>query len=184
MSHLDFSFTTDTKESLKKDPYEVGIHSGNIITEVSYNEQYDAIDIVFENPENNWTIRERMFNPLKGDVPEWTTPERELALFKARIKHILKRFVPEEQCLFSANSFREMAVKVAAILKEYAIDTKAEVSIKVHWDKNFKFPELAKNKFLANDRDPELKFSTWELNNRMISDEVSDEVGSAEEEIF
>lgn len=183
---LDFSFTDQTRESLTKEPYEVGIHSGNVITSAEYVEEYDAIDITFENPTKNWRYRDRLFNPVKGNTPDWTTPEKQLAQFQAKIKHILCRFIPEEQCRFSATTFKEMADKVIEILQAHAIDPKVEFILKMYFDKSFEYPELARNRFMALPTEAPLSFSKWEKENRLISEEISDSEGEqpSEDEIF
>lgn len=177
---MNFSFTDKTRDIIAKAPYPVGIHTGNIITNAEYvrEEKFEALDITFENPAKGYTFRERLFNPTVN-VPSWSTAENELIKFQSRTKHILRRFVAEEMCLFTANSFQEMCENIIAILEKFAIEPKTTFSLKVYWDKNFEYPEIpSKGRFMATEGEPELIFTKWDKTNRLLEEqEVSDKNG-------
>lgn len=182
MSNLSFSIDSNVKETTNKSLFPVRIHDKCYITAAGYNEEFDCLDITIESDE--YKFRERMFNPLKN-VPNWTTPEKELANFQSRIKHFLKRFMSEETSSISADSFREMCEKVAELLQIHAIETKQLISVKFVFDKAFKYPQLPKNpRFLAADGEPALEYSNWEKTNQLMPETTSAIAEAKGEDLF
>lgn len=160
----NFSFDESTKEFLGS-PYKVGIFDRNIITnvEVVSPETGSAyIDLFIENLTHGYTMRERIF-ALNDEVPSWTTPEKELSKLKAKIKHIMARFVPEEEQVFAASSFLDMCKQVKERLDKYAVQPKTEFSLKTVYDKNFQFVVLPSYPpFFASPNDEPLTYSEKE----------------------
>jgi hypothetical protein len=181
---MNFGFTQETKEFATGSAFPVGIHANTIITNATYNEEHDSLDITFENPVNGYTKTERIFNPIKDgrEIPEWTSIEKEIGKTQGKVKHILKRFLSEEETLFEANSFKQMAEVVSELLQD-AITNKTKFSLKLVFDKNLQYTELAKGRFMATDNEEPLAFTKWERENRMIVDEPVN-TGESDDTIF
>lgn len=184
---MNFGFNENTKEFANSTPYNVGIHTGNIITKAEYTktDTYEALDIVYENLNKGFTKLDRMFTPVSstGEYPEYTSAEKELSKFQGKVKHILKRFLTEDQIKFEANSFKDMAEQVSALLQEHAIAPKKEFDLKIIYDKNLQYPEVAKGRFMRVEGEDELVFTPWEKTNRLIVEEVASQE-TADETIF
>lgn len=160
----NFSFDTETREFLSNS-YPVGIFDDNIITAVEVGKPEDGsayLDITFENVKKGYTLRERIF--AVDRVPDWSTEEKEINKLKAKIKHIMARFVPEDQMIFEAHGFIDMCEKVKERLDQFAVAAKARVSLITEYDRNFTYVVL-KSKyppFLANENDKPLAYSEAE----------------------
>ena len=181
---MNFGLNQQTKEFATSSAFPVGIHPNTIITKALYNEEYDSLDIVFENLTNGYSKTERIFNPIKDgkDIPEWTSPEKEIGKVQGKIKHILKRFLSEDDIAFEADSFKQLAEVVVDVLQP-TIENQTKFNLKLIFDKNLQYTELAKGRFMATHDEEPLSFTKWERENRMIVDEVPTD-DTSEETIF
>lgn len=181
---LNFSITKETKETTGKGIYPVKIHENdNYISNVEYNEEFDCLDITFEN--ENYKHRERMFNPIKN-VPTWTTPEKQLAAFQSRIVHFLNKFmVIDDTNKIEGNTFKEMCENIAAALKTHAIDTGKKFSLKLVYDKAFQYPRIPSvGNVIATEKDAPLSYSKWEKENVLLPEVSSVPSNTDETELF
>jgi len=179
---LNFSITKETKENTSKGLYPVKIHEGgNFITGAEYNEEFDCLDITFEN--DSYKHRERMFNPTKN-VPTWTTPEKQLAAFQSRIAHYLRRFMDiNEQNQIEGNTFQEMCQNVAIALKENA--TGKPFSLKLVYDKAFQYPRIPNlGRVIAVEGEEPLSYSKWEKENVLLPEVSSAPSNTDASELF
>ena len=184
MSSLNFSITKETKETTSKGLYPVQIHeNNNYISGAEYNEEFDCLDITFEN--DRYKHRERMFNPTKS-VPQWTTPEKQLATFQSRIAHYLNRFmVIDDTNKIEGNTFKEMCENIAEALKIHAIDTGKTFSLKLIYDKGFQYPRVPNTgPVIAVEGDKPLFYSKWEKENVLLPEVSSTPSNSDAVELF
>lgn len=179
-----FTIDKSTKE-FSNVPYPVGITPDNVITGVDMGETDHGIrfiDIFFENPEG-YSMRHRIFE--LGNIPEWSTEDKEKAKLLAGIKHILNRFVPVEALVIQADTFSELGVAVKTLLEKYAVATAKPFSLLTLWDKNFTFSvPRSYPPFMATEDDKPLAYTEKELKRNFpqdvdtetagITDDVSD----------
>ena len=170
-----FQFDEKTRE-FSNLPYPIAITPGNVITSVEVSETEFGVkflDITIENPANGYKMRERIFEI--GDIPEWTTLDKEVGKLKGKIKHIMARFVPEEEQIFTAGSFKEIAAVVKGLLDKYAVETQTPFSVITVWDNNFAFPILRKYPpFMATENDPPLAYSETEKKRNFTEEETTE----------
>jgi len=162
---MNFSFNKEIQDTVKKQPYSVEIHSNNIITSAKYVEEYDCLDITYENPSKGYIYRDRTFNPTKS-IPEWTTAEKELMKVQVKFKHVMRRFMSEEETMFEANTWKEMCEIVAEKLIEKSQGI--EFDLKLIFDKNFEYPSLGLPRFIRVEGEQPLQYSKWEKENRLL----------------
>jgi hypothetical protein len=161
---INFNFDSNTKEFLNsRFPIEIISDVSITETEVGVTDKGLAfLDITFEHPKG-YRHRERIFDPT-NNVPHWTTPEKEVEKTKARLKHIIGRFVPEEEQVFSATSFSEMCKQIAGLLTTHAIETNKKVTAKFVYDRNYQFPEFPRGgAFLAAEGEDALEYTPREI---------------------
>ena len=180
MSNTNFSFE-GVKEITGKRLYQVGINTeSNYISKAEYNEQYDSLDITFENDSNSY--RERIFNPTKN-VPEWTTADKELKKTQRRIMHILLRFMPLDDAQnIKGTNWKEMCENVSSILLEKSHGKHFE--LKFIFDKKFEYPELGAIPFIRIEGDKPLNYTDWENKNRMLVESNTKPETTEEDDIF
>jgi len=183
MSNLSFNINTNTKTTLGKSNYPVKIHeSGNYISKVEYNEQYDALDIIIES--EDYKFQDRNFNPLKN-VGSWTTPEKALAEFQSKIASYLWQFMSKEEATINADNFQDFCTKAIELLTKYAVEPKVEFALKLVYDKNFEFPKLPKGRFLSTSNlENPLSYSRWEKENKLLPEAHEVSTSTTEEELF
>lgn len=181
MNNNLFSFDQSIKENVKKSGYPVGIHENNVIADAAYNDEYDCLDITYENPKNNYTFRDRIFNPTVN-VPAWTTVEEALRKTQSKIKHIMRRFMSDEECTFNASSWKEMCDIAAEKLLEHSVDK--EFDLKLIFDKNFAYPKIGLPPFIRVEGEPKLAYSKWEQTNALLPEETGEPTSAEGGDLF
>lgn len=174
-----FAMNSQVKETSAKRMYPTEIIAGNKIEKVEYIPEHDCLDISFSN--NEYYFRERMFNPIKGTVPEWTTEEKEINKFLSRVKQIMCRFMSEADASFEADTFEEMAAIVADKLT--AASEGKTFDLKFIFDKKFEYPILGMGRFIRVEGEPALQYTKWEKENRLIN-EAAPAVESGVSDLF
>lgn len=185
---LNFSLNEEIKEQAGGKLYPVEIVSGNYIKSVEFVDQYESIDITFYNPENGYEFRDRIFKP--DENPQFGTAEEALLKVQRKLKHILNRFMSNEESSFNAISWKDLALKFCTKLTEKSKDVPFD--LKLIWNKDFTFPAIGLVPFMKVETDERpLTYSKWEKENRLIQKTITSNDGIAEspgvatdEEIF
>jgi hypothetical protein len=166
---LNFSLDSTIKEQTGGRIFPVGIIGGNIVKDAAYVSEYEAIDVIFYNVENEYEYRERIFKPSENSP--YNTPEEELLKTQRKLKHILNRFMSDEESAIVAISWKDLALKFVDKLLEKSKDV--EVELKFIWNKNFEFPSLGNIRFIRTADEDALFYSKWEKENRLTVPESS-----------
>ena len=162
---LNFSLSADIKEQQGGKIYPIEIIGGNYVKSAEFVDQYEAIDIIFYNPEYGYEYRERIFKP--SETPMFGTPEEELLRTQRKLKHILNRFMSDEESSYNAISWKDLALKFCAKLMDKSKDVSFE--LKFIFNKDMTFPALGNVPFMRTEgEERQLAYSKWEKENRLI----------------
>jgi len=159
-----YGFNQETKaESLSGKQFDAGIHHSVELESVEFKsprndgEGNPVLLFNFVGPNNE------KFRHIEWEIGEQATdPEKSANALAKRVKHILTKFVPEEQCVLQGNTYAEFSNGVITLLGDHNKGKKVAIKLLYNNKGNLVFTKYVG--FIANEA-KDLRISNTEAPN-------------------